>query len=193
MQRIRPLTAALLGLSVATVVACAHLSSPPVDPNLLSSLRANAAAGQTGSVDGYVVLFNAGVPTPLYDWPVTLLPSSPRLEAAIAAFAERYRKAGPAPLAPEERDQAERLLRQAHQQMGQAGYSNLIRTVRTTGAEPQFTFPDVPAGRWLLVAEISTRQSRLLWAVPITVQPGQSLHQSLTDRTLWLEGLLPTP
>lgn len=148
-------------------------------------------AGRTGSVDGLLGLYPPGAPVPLNEWPVILLPATPELEAAIAMHHQTYLQHGPAPLSPAQLAQARQLIRDATERARRAGPGTLIQTVKTGQADPEFRFPRVPEGRWILIAELTTKHSALLWAVPVDIRHGQQVHQSLNDQSVWLEGLLP--
>lgn len=181
-------------LTITILSACASTArSPDLDnaPSILSTLQEAQRAGRTGSVDGFLGLYPPGAPVPLNDWPVMLLPADPKLEAAIAALHHTYLTQGSAPLSPAQLQQARQLLRDATERVRRVEPPALIQIARTDQGEPQFRFPSVPEGRWLLIAELTTKRSALLWAVPVIIRPGQQVHQSLNDGSVWLEGLLP--
>lgn len=183
----------LVGL--AFLSACGGLAGRTKEGDVSEWLRTLHEAkqkGEVGSVEGYLYLMLPGPPTPLRDWPVTLSPLPPTLESAVRLAREQFARTGRMPLTAD----ALRLARQPitdYMKMLQAtGYKELIRTVKTdTGTDPKFTFHDVPQGRWLLLAELPSKISVLLWAVPVTVTKGEVAWQSLNDKSLWLEGLTP--
>lgn len=156
----------------------------------LDSLEAARQAGRTGSVTGYLYLLHPGVPTIIRDRPVTLLPVSPALEAAVTALQQQYSR-NRDPLPPAELEQARRLLSDAREAVSTLGHAELIQTATTDMKEAAFTFDAVPEGRWLLLAEFHSPLSLLLWASPVSVQAGQPTHLRLNDDTIWLEGIKP--
>ena len=182
-------------VGLAFLSACGGLAGRTKDGDpseLFRTLHEAQQKGEVGSVEGYLYLFLPGPPTPLRDWPVTLIPLPPTLESAVSLTREQFARTGRIPLTAD-------ALRLAHQpitdymKMLQAtGHKELIRTVQTVKeTDPKFTFQDVPQGRWLLLAELPSKISVLLWAVPVTVTKGEVTWQSLNDKSLWLEGLTP--
>lgn len=167
----------------------------------LERLEATHQAGRTGSITGNLYLLHPGLPTVLRNRPVTLLPLSPALEAAVADLQQRFSR-DRTPLSPADLERAMRLLREAREAVSALGHGELVYTATTDQQEATFTFAAVPDGRWLLVAALDTPLSILLWASPVTVQAGQSIQHRLNDENIWLEGLtadamtpetLPTP
>src|SRR5574337_968319 len=71
----------------------------------------------------------------------------------------------------------------------QRGLGAMIRVTTTDPKEARYDFTDVPEGRWLLVAEVTSRVSVLYWAVPIEVRAGEALAQNLYESNIWVEGL----
>lgn len=148
--------------------------------------------GETGSVTGFLYLMLPGLPTPLRDWPVRMIPLTPTLEQAIRLSREQFERGGRAPLTAEALKQVTRPIADAITQIEATGHSELIRMVRTeTGTNPTFTFQDVPQGRWVLLAELPSKLSVLQWAQPVTVGKGKQIQQSLNDTNIWLEGMIP--
>lgn len=191
---IRHVRVALSVLTMTTLSACAITARSPDSnhlPSVLSALHEAQRTDRTGSVDGFLALYPAGAPVPLHDWPVMLLPATPELEAAIAAFHHTYLAQGPAPLSPAQLQQARQLLRDAAERVRRVEPRSLIQTAKTGQEEPRFQFLSVPEGRWLLIAELTAKRSALLWAVPVIIRPGQQVHQSLNEGSVWVEGLLP--
>lgn len=156
------------------------------------TLQARQDHGEVGVVEGFFYLQQPGVPTPIKDAPVTLIPLSPALETAVIDTRARYAAGGFQPLSTEALARARQPIAAAVERLRAGGRPDLTREVKTdSGDEPEFRFQEVPAGRWLLLAEFHSPLSTLLWAVPVTVTAGTATHQSLNDRTIWIEGLTP--
>lgn len=189
----RWMTAGLVGL--AFLSACGGLAERTKEGDVSEWLRTLDEAkqkGEVGSVEGYLYLFLPGPPTSLRDWPVTLIPLPPTLERAVSLAREQFARTGRMPLTADALRLAYQPIPDYMKMLQATGYTELIRTVNTdTGADPKFTFHDVPQGRWLLLAELPSKISVLLWAVPVTVTKGEVAWQSLNDKSLWLEGLTP--
>lgn len=175
--------------------ACVGLPGRTEDQDLSALLRSLKEAGQkgeVGSVEGNLYLIMPGPPTPLKDWPVTLIPLSPALEATVAAAHAQFTQSGRTPLSAKALARVRESIATYPNGVTALGYSELIRTVKTAAAaEPKFSFQGIPHGRWLLLAELPSKISVLLWAVPVTVTTGDVTWQSLNDGNIWLEGLTP--
>lgn len=188
-------TQALSGvICLGLLSACSGLQDTRRGENLSGLLRAFVAAkqkGEVGSVEGHVFLTMPGVPTPLNNWPVMLVPLSPALETAIATTRDRFERSGRAPLSAEDLGRARRLIDAYVKEVITLGHPELVKTTNTGEKEPKFTFADVPEGQWILTAELPSKISILLWAVPVTVTKGDATKQSLNDGNIWLEGLTP--
>lgn len=184
---------ALLGLTLLS--ACGGLAGRTQaggSSEWLRTLHEAKQRGEVGTVAGYFFLFWPAPPTPIRDWPVTLIPLSPTLEDVVTQAHEQFAKRGRVPLSADALAQAHRPITDYMQELAVTGHQDLIRTVKSdTGKDPTFAFQDIPPGRWLLLAELPSKISVLLWAVPVTVEPGGRTWQSLSDKTLWLEGMTP--
>lgn len=179
---------------LAFLSACGRLAAREQEPDLSGLLRSLSEAkrgGQVGSVEGFVYLIMPGVPTPLKDWTVELIPLSPTLEASVASAQERFARNGRAPLSAEALGRARQPIGDYLKQVASLGRGELILTAKTATQEPKFTFKEVPVGRWLIMAELPSKISVLLWAHPVTVVEGEVTRQSLNDGNIWLEGLKP--
>lgn len=183
-------------ICLTVLSACGGLAVTPREHDVSGLVRSITEAkqkGEVGSVAGYLYLFLPGPPTPLRDWPVTLIPLPATLEHAVSLAREQFVRTGRLPLTAD----ALRLARQPIDDYMKAltapGHQELIRTVKTAAGgprtDPTFRFEDIPQGRWLLLAELPSKISTLLWAVPVTVTKGAVTWQSLNDKSLWLEGL----
>jgi hypothetical protein len=159
--------------------------------HLVRSLDEAQQKGEGGSIGGFLYLIHPALPTPLHEWPVTLIPLTPTLEQAVIQAHAEFIRNGRAPLTADALDRVRRPIIAQIDHLEASGHKALIRTAQTeTGTEPKFTFQDVPPGRWLLLAEFRSKISVLLWAVPVTVTQGEQTWQSLSDKNIWLEGLL---
>jgi len=179
---------------LAFLSACGGLAAREQGQDLsgfLQSLREAKQKGEVGSVEGYVYLIMPGVPTPLKNWAVHLIPLSSGLEASVASAQERFARNGRTPLSVEALGQARRPIDDYLKEMARLGHAGLILPAKTGTQEPKFTFNDVPVGRWLLMTELSSKISVLLWAHPVTVAKGDLVRQTLNDGNVWLEGLTP--
>ena len=185
--------AGVVGLAFLT--ACGGLAGRTQEGDVSEWLRTLDEAkhkGEVGSVAGFLYLMMPGLPTPLRDWPVRLIPLSPTLEKAVSLSREQFERGGRIPLTAEALKQAAQPIADTMKRLEATGHKELIRLVNTeTGADPTFTFQDVPQGRWLLLAELPSTLSVLLWAQPVTVSKGQVTRQSLNDTSVWLEGMTP--
>lgn len=180
-------------VAVAFLSACAGVAGRTGGQemaDLLQSLRGAAQRGEVGTVEGYLYLMQPALPTPLKDWPVTLIPLTPTLEGAVHRAKQQFTTNGRVPLSASALNLARRPITNYIKALEAAGHKELIREVATeTGPDPKFTFQDVPHGRWLLLAGFPSKISVLLWAIPVTVSTGKATHQSLNDTNIWLEGL----
>lgn len=175
---------------------CAGITRGLQEPDwqgMLQTVQARKDRGEVGAVEGLLYLGRTGIPIPLRDTPVTLIPLPPELETVVADARAQYAAGGFQPLSTEAFDKAHQPITTAVTRL-RTEYGDLARAVRTaSGTDPEFRFQDVPAGRWLLLAELHSPISTLLWAVPVTVSAGAITRQSLNDDTIWIEGLRPRP
>jgi hypothetical protein len=163
----------------------------PTDPlgETLSRLQDARASKAMGRVRGYVV-FGQDFFTRFKNHPVSLVPISPDLEDAVTAIHDGYVAGRRAPL-PHRKALAHFTTLEQHVAAIKArGLGDLVLLTKTDPDEGRFDFPEVPAGRWLLVARVSTSVSIAYWAIPIEVHPGATIKQDLLDTNFWIEGLL---
>ncbi len=151
----------------------------------VKELLANQAAGRVRTVQGlgYVT---APIAVPLANGEVTLLPSSPELEVALARIQRRWWTGRRRPLPYETFQAAFAALTAQRIAVGRAGGEGLIRFAPTDDTG-KFSFTQVPEGRWLLVADMSSPVSTLLWALPVEVGEQDPPLQFLVDGSLLLE------
>lgn len=180
-------------VALTLLSACGGLTRTGPDGDLADRFRSLEEAqqkGEVGSIGGYLYLMQPALPIPLKDWPVILIPLTPTLEQAVIQAHAAFIRDGRTPLTAEALGRVRRPIITAIDHLEASGRKAMIRTVKTeTGTEPQFTFPDIPPGRWLLLAELRSKISVLLWAVPVTVTKDEQTWQSLNDKGIWLEGL----
>jgi hypothetical protein len=181
-------------VAVALLSACASLSERVGEQEITGLLRSLKEADQrheVGTVEGYLYLMRPALPTPLMDWPVTLIPLPPTLEAHLIRMRQQFDANGRVALSPAALARARQPITDYLADLTAPGRSDLIRQVKTDPkGEPQFRFHDVPQGRWLLLAKLPSPLSVQLWAQPVTVRSGEQTWHSLHDNNLWLEGLI---
>lgn len=187
-----PRTAALTLVTLGLVCACAPAAREGIPDPLtatLTGLQQRHAAHAVGIVRGYHFFSGPAALTRFRNSPVSLIPLSPDLEAAVTRAHEEYLAGRRAPLTPQAIQERWALLDRYVGGIKQRGFGALIRVETTDAKEAEFNFIDVPAGRWLLVAAVDTPLSAAYWAVPVEVQAGQSHLQNLLETNIWLEGL----
>ncbi len=185
------LAAAVLGLT-----ACAK-AMPPIEPmeqktttearlrQTVQTLLANEAAGRVRTVEG-VGFVTAPIAVPLANGEVSLIPSTPDLEATLAGLWRRWWAGRRQPLPYEAFKTAFRHLTAQRVAVGGAGGEALVRFAQTDD-RGGFRFEKVPEGRWLLLADMSSPVSTLLWAVPVDVGAQDPPPVFLVDGNLLLE------
>jgi hypothetical protein len=184
-------------IGLLLVAGCAGVAGGLQDrgwQSIAQTVQAHKDHAEVGIVEGLLYLGRPGIPTPLFDAPVTLIPLSPGLETAVADARARYAAGGFQPLSTQAFAKAHQPITTAVRQLLASEYRELVREVKTASSvDPEFRFQGVPAGRWLLLAELHSPISTLLWAIPVTVTAGATTRQPLNDQTIWIEGLTPRP
>ena len=185
--RMARLVAGLLGLA-----ACAGppitTAKPAPESQLQVAVRgllASQADGRLGSVRGFGFI-KASIRVLLADGEVSLIPSTPQLEAALAPLQRRWWEGRRQPRPAQEAQQAFTIMTAQRTAVGRLGGESLVRFAKTD-AQGQFSLEQVPAGRWLLVADISSAVSVVLWAVPLEVAAGETTPVFLADENILLE------
>ena len=181
-------------LALAALTGCAGIGrdpGPPASAAYLATILEHQVSGKTGTVVGRLYLAQPAIPTPLMGWTVTLLPLSPTQESALNQVRSPYLDGGREPLSPERFDAARSFLNRLQAAAGDQHAPSLVRSATTNHVDAGFTFPDVPDGRWVLIAELPGKVSTLLWAYPITVMATKTTVTILNDSAIWLEGLKP--
>ncbi len=180
---------ALLGL--AACVRATDTPQPPVSESGLHravrEMLANQAAGRLGSVEGIGLITSGPVTVLLANGEVSLFPRSPEVQVALATIHRRWVEGGRQPLAMRELQDAFLVLTAQRLAVKQLGGESLTRFAKTDD-KGQYRFEQVPEGRWLLVANLSSTVSALLWAIPIDVAAGAVSETSLADANILLEG-----
>ena len=199
-QRGRAIVAGLLlGLSACATPETARMEglasgAAPSEAELnaaLQALKASQAAGQTGTVNGFGFL-NAS-PAPLVVFAkgaLSLIPSTPALEAALLDVARTWRQGRRRPVSEPEAQAAFALLDRHVRALQARGERAFIRSAQSDD-EGRFAFEAVPAGRWLLVTDMDSPVSAILWAIPADVKAGETVQVIVTDGTILLEGQRP--
>jgi len=155
----------------------------------VKELLANQAAGRVRAVSG-VGFVLAPIAVFLANGEVSLIPSSPDLESELARLQRQWLAGRRQPLPFEAFKSAFILLTKRRAAVGQAGGETLIRFAKTD-EKGRFTFEQVPEGQWLLVADMNSPVSILLWAVPVRVGPQDPPPLFLGEGNLLLEALAP--
>lgn len=181
-------------LALTALTGCAgigHDPGPAADAAYLATIVEYQVSGKTGTVVGRLYLAQPAIPTPLMNWTVTLLPLSPEQESALNQVRSPYLDGGREPLSPDRFEAARSFLNRLQVAAGDQQSPGLVRSATTNRVDAAFTFPDVPEGRWVLIAELPGKVSTLLWASPITVTATKTTVILLNDSAIWLEGLKP--
>jgi hypothetical protein len=192
-QWMAALAAALLSLTAcagpATTAPKPPVEAKPAAENPLQlavkRLLANGADGQVGSASG-AGFVTAPIAIFLADGEVSLLPNTPELEAALAPFQRRWRERRRQPFPFQEFQAAFALLTAQRTAVARLGGETLVLFAKTDD-RGRFHFERVPAGQWLLVADMSSPASILLWVVPVEVSPGGDTQAFLVDSNILLE------
>ena len=155
---------------------------------VLDALRTNAAAGRTGTVKGIGNLDVSPAPlVVLSKGMISLIPSTPELEAAVREIGRRWRAGGRRPVRIEEFQAAFSLLDRHAQAIRALGGADLLRPAETD-SDGRFSFQAVPEGRWLLVTDLASPISALLWAIPNRVITGETAVIHLGNGNILVEG-----
>jgi len=183
--------------------------------SLLAPLIAAKNAGRTGEVAGAVAgeaKTPEGSAIPRPGVLLTLVPRSPKLLGELEEVKTRARESEAGYLGAA--TGVARLRESAEQALVGAGAGDLIFSGRSD-ARGSFVFSSVPAGEWLLLGQHETfhrlqrrgpsprerRDFRLspqpvgyravtYWLVPVRVAGGGAVRLALTDRNLWLRGVV---
>lgn len=155
---------------------------------VVNELLENQAAGRVRTISGvgYVL---APVAVVLANGEVSLIPSTPDLESSLAKIQRQWHEGRRKPLPFEAFQAAFSRLTAQRVAVGRARGESLVRFA-STDEKGRFAFPDVPEGRWLVVADMSSPVSILLWVVPVQVGTDDP-RTFLIDNNLLLEARLP--
>jgi hypothetical protein len=155
----------------------------------IEALKASEAAGHTVTIRGFGHLELLPAPTLLLEKrSVSLIPSTPDLEAQLLTIHLKWREGRRRPLSLAELQAAFALLDRHVRAVRSLGGDALIR-VAETDEKGTFTLEDVPAGRWLLVTTLESPVSALLWAIPADIGKTGTVQQVYVNNgTILLEG-----
>lgn len=189
---IAAMAAAVMGLAACAATAPTPSPQEAAQTGLRETVRtllANQAAGLTATVKGGGFVM-APIVVPLANGEVTLVPLTPELDRALAVLQKRWLDGKRAPLPADAYKTALAVLTAHRIAVAQAGGESLIRFAQTD-QKGMFQFEGVPEGPWLLLADLRSSVSILLWAYPVTVQAGKEMPPvSLVDHNLLLEARL---
>jgi hypothetical protein len=156
---------------------------------VVQTLLANQAAGRTKDVAGTAYVM-APIAVPLANAEMRLIPNTRQIEASLARFQRRWQDGKRQPLPFEEYQAAFAILTAHREAVGLTGGESLVRFVQTDD-KGQFRFDTVPEGAWLLIADMPSSVSILLWVIPIDVLVNQPNGPPLllTDSNLLFEAI----
>lgn len=206
-QRERAIVAGLLlGLSACATPEIARqegsgpasaASARPQQPDdaalnaALQALKASAAAGRTGTVKGFGFLTASPAPPVVFaKGALSLIPSTPALETALRNIARKWRQGLRRPLSESEAQAAFALLNRHVGAVRALGGGHFILAAESDD-QGRFAFEAVPAGRWLLVTDMESPVSAILWAIPTEAEAGETIQVIVTDGDILLEGHKP--
>lgn len=155
--------------------------------DVVQTLLANQAASRTRDVAGTAFVL-APIAVPLGNAEVRLIPLTRQIETSLASFQRRWQHGKRQPLPFHDYQAAVAVLTAHRMAVGLAGGESLVRFAQTDD-KGQFRFDAVPEGAWLLIADMPSSVSVLLWAVPIdvVVNAPDGPPLLLTDSNLLLE------
>lgn len=182
------IAAAVIGLAAcATVTPTPSKGTPQARlQETVQALLANQAAGSTATLNG-TGFVTGPIAVPLAEGEVTMVPLTPDLDRVLAVLQRKWLNGKRQPL-PFDAYRAALALLTAHRiAVGHMGGESLIRFAHTD-KKGTFRFEGVPEGSWLLLADLRSPVSILLWALPVTVQAKQEAPPVLlVDGNLLLE------
>lgn len=154
----------------------------------LATLKASQAAGQTGTLKGIGILgLPPAPPVALDKRPVSLMPSTPNLEASLETIARKWKQGRRRPVPVAELQAAFALLDRHVRAVRAAGGQTFLLFAETDD-KGHFSFQAVPAGRWLLVTNLESPVSELLWAIPGDITPGENRQVTVGGGNILIEG-----
>lgn len=186
--RVVTMAAAIIGLAAC---AAGTTPSPKAVPQArlqetVGALLANQTAGVTATLTGSGFV-TGPIAVPLANGEVTLVPLTPELDKVLAGLQRQWLDGKRQPLSFDTYKTAVAILTAHRIAVAQAGGEALIRFTRTDG-KGNFRFEGVPEGPWLLLADLRSSVSILLWAYPVTIRAQQDMPPIfLVDSNLLLE------
>lgn len=180
--------AVLFGLSACATPQAGGRAAETDLTVLLETIKQNDANGKTGTLKGIGLLnIPPAPPVALDNGAVTLIPSTPELEAALKATHRKWQEGRRRPFQPSEFQAAFALLDRHVRTVQALGERSLIRFAETDD-KGQFSFEAVPAGRWLLVTTMDSPVSTILWAIPGDVGAAQTIQVLVGGANILIEG-----
>lgn len=189
----------MLGKAVLVAVLCGasacaapQQTAAPVTTSdlqeILNAIKQNQIEGKTGAIKGVGILpMTPAPPVPLNNTAISLIPSTPELESALAAINQRWREGRRRPVSTAEFQSAFAVLDRHVRSLHDLGERSLLQLAETDD-KGLFAFETVPAGRWILVTTMESPVSAILWALPGDVKPGQISQVLVSTNNILLEG-----
>ena len=194
--------AILLGVSACATPQAAHEQGvPPAAPGgdgeqrqiaalkaSLQTLQTSESAGRTGTLKGVgTINVSPAPPLLLATSSFSLIPSTPDLEALLDQIGRAWREGRRRPVSNPEFQAAFGLLDRHVLAVRALGGGAFIREAQSDD-KGGFTFDNVPEGRWLLVTELQTPVSALVWAIRGRVIVGKTTFVKVSETNVWIEG-----
>lgn len=193
----------LLGVSACATPQTAHQEGPPPAPSpsdgeqpqvealkaSLQALMTSRAAGRAGTLKGVGILeAPPAPPVLLVKGTISLIPSTPNLEATLREIGRRWREGRRHPVSEAEFQGAFGVLDRHVLATKLLSGQDFIRKAETDD-KGRFAFENVPEGRWLLITTVESPVSALLWAVPGMVIAGKTTFVKVENGNIFIEGL----
>lgn len=181
-------TVILLGVSACATPQTGSRAAETDLSAFLTTIKQNDADGKTGTLKGIGFLSLPSTPPVVLDnAAVSLIPSTPALEAALRAAQQQWRQGRRRPVPPSEFQATFSLLDRHVRTIQAMGQAPLLRFAETDD-KGRFSFEAVPAGRWLLVTTMDSPVSTILWAIPGDVGPAETVQVHVGGANILLEG-----
>lgn len=154
----------------------------------LQDLISSEAAGRTGTMKGLgVLIITPAPPILLAKGSFSLVPFTSDLEAKLRDIGRSWRQQQRHPVSVSEYQAAFDLLNRHVLAVRALNGQAFIREAESDD-KGRFTFERVPEGRWLLVTDMVSPVSALLWAIPGQVIAGQTTFVRVGNENILIEG-----